>query len=235
LKGEPVDIATTIRLVKKNAKTLGRPLPEDAIQEWRDKVNGGECAPEVEVYLRAFTGFELGDGTTVDLSGSMRQGSFAHSFGIYDVDDRWEAMPTCDMPSGTAVFFLSHDPPIILMGYRSLSGFIHDLVQAGGEEFDARTRRRIHAAYANPWKPMTQEAIDRDREVKQFQDELSGGRFELFDLRDAAAVDQGFSVLHSDYRVPCPMRKMGSSLVFAVQLMPPLLDRLKTKFGWAGR
>ena len=111
------------------------------------------------------------------------------------------------------VFYLSHDPPVLVVQFASLREFILELAD------DPRTEKRAAALAAQIFKskPSRQRAgelgTSSDVILRRFALSLSAG-FEIIDLREAP-LPAGFAWGSAGATAGC--RRAGLSLLFAVQ------------------
>lgn len=220
-----MSLRTSLEKVGKRYKLLP-PCSEAEIQQVKKAV-GCSLPHELEEALRFARGLSGLPGAlgTVDLSGLSVSGQhveelFPHCLSL--ASDRcgnsWNLEVLANPPGLGAIYFVCHDPPILV------------LESPSAEEFVAEIRTAVLGEQQRKAPSLTYEqALSRDPELAEFARTL-GEKWEFADLR-AARPGDGFT--WGRYGANTELRRCGRSALFA--LGPPLPTPVPKVLSWFRR
>lgn len=201
----------TVQYIRSYAQSIKPGLSASAIEEWRRAHSVRKERSEFETILPEVSAFETESGLIVDLTGgTVSTGPLACGIGICDTDDPWVAIMSRDTPGATPVCFVCHDPPLVLLRYRTLHEFITSCL--GPVDIIETTRQLVRTVYRAPQKPV---ATTDDLAVEAFRGKW-GSDYLVYDMTGPAPC--GFSYLEYDYDDPKPIVQIDDRLMFAVKV-----------------
>lgn len=216
------------------------PLSEEAIGELEFRI---PCPlPEsIRDLLRHTRGFATGPLESLKFAGLWTFEfpqifpcpiDIAHDgFGNYWVVDLTE-----DSTEWGPIYFVCHDPPVVVLQSPDLSHFLLEMLKLGGPEREQSLIDAVHEAHAaRVWRDdpglmgLDECRASEDPVLTSFAQGLPPGS-EVKDLRDAAVGD---GLAWGRYGPRTELRRAGVHAVFARQPRS-LLQRFKHWLGWGG-
>lgn len=216
------------------------PLSEGAIDELEARI---PCPlPEsIGELLRHTRGFANGPLESLDFAG-LRTFEFPQVFpGPIDIaHDGFGNYWVVDLTAGSTgwgpIYFVCHDPPVIVLQSPDLSHFLLEMLKLGGPDRSRSLLDTVHEVHTlrvwreNPGLMDRDEcAASDDPVLRSFAGELPEGS-EVRDLRDAG-VGEGFSWGRFGPRTQ--IRRAGDPPVFACEPRSRM-RRFKDWMGWSG-
>ncbi len=194
--------------------TVGPPMSREAIADL--EVRSGEMPREVRDLVEYAAGFSI-DGLAVRFAGDEAfefESAFPRGLPIAadGVGNFWVVDVGADGSWG-AVFFVAHDPPVILIQARDLIAFIEQ-VSAGANAAELAEPYVTAIWKRNPHViPHEQAVASTDDVLQEFAQQL-GPDFVIADLRDAA---HGKGFVWGLAGPNTEVRRAGNQLLFATE------------------
>jgi hypothetical protein len=175
---------------------------------------GAPLPGELRLVLRVTSG--IATPVVIDFEGrSLSYGDeeifpVSHAIAGDGFGNHWvlDVTPAAD---GAAVFFASHDPPVVMYEASDLAHFLHDVLERGSLADDSHRRRVFRIWGEDPQTLDYQQAIAGDDELRAFAADLNE-RFTIVDLRNGQVGD-GFS--WGRYGPRTMIRRHGAERLFA--------------------
>jgi cell wall assembly regulator SMI1 len=237
---EAISQAQASRLVDEDGHEveleLASGLPPADVERLADEI-GVPLPRELRALLERTMGIEGGPLETIDFTGRSLSVGAADTFpaGLPIAGDGFGNFWILDLPSGDGeaapVFFLCHDPPVILYQSPGIGDFLHEAFRMlvpphASAVDDVHEDRPFNVWRDNPGTLDRAAALAGDEQLSAFAAELDD-RFTFVDLR-SPPVGMGFS--WGRYGPRTVLRRHGHERLFAYSQPEKMRGRLRRLF-----